>query len=171
LRTVDRNATIDLSGGFLHDPAGRTGGHLGLRYHGRLGGRDVELGVQGRVEDNWLLDIQRYTIGSDLGFGPLGVHASGFDEVHPNAASQQFESGLDGYDLAIEARIPYLPWASLEGHRFWQVGPDGEMAVLRDRLGLKLTPLTILEIEAGTQSEAALRSWFAMLRCRIGLAG
>jgi hypothetical protein len=168
-RTVDRDAAIDLHGSVLHDPAGLVGGHLGVRYRGRFRDRDGRLGLQGRVEDNWLLEVRRYTIETELGLGPLDVRASAFDEVHQNAAGQQFESRLDGYDLAIEARIPYLPWASLNAHRFWQVAATGEMAVMRDRLSLRLTPVTALEIEAGTQSEAALRSWFAQLRCRIDL--
>jgi len=169
-RTVDRDAAIDLHGSVLHDPAGRTGGHLGVRYHGRFRGRGVMLGVQGSVEDNWLLDVERYTIGTELGLGPLDVRVSGFDEVHQDPAGHQIaERRLDGYDLAIDARIPYLPWASLKAHRFWQVAANGEFAVTRERLSLRLTPLTALEIEAGTQSEAALRSWFAQLRCRIDL--
>ena len=170
LRTVDRDVAIDLQGGVLHDPAGRTGGHLGMRYHGRIQGRDVTLGAQGSIEDKWLQHVERYTIRAELGLGPLDVRASAFDDAPRNPASHQIaERRLDGYDLAIDARIPYLPWAALEAHRSWQVAANGENSITRDRLSLRLTARAALEIEAGTQDEAALRSWFAQLRCRIDL--
>ena len=170
LRTADRDAAIDLHGGVLHDPAGRTGGHLGMGYHGRIRGREVMWGAQAGIEDNWLQELERYTIGTELKLGPLEVRASAFDEVPQNPASRQIAARrLDGYDLAIGARIPYLPWASLEAHRSWQIVANGENAITRDRLSLRLTARAALAIEAGTQDEGALRSWFAQLRCRIDL--
>ena len=81
LRTVDRDASIDLHGQVLHDTTGRTDGHLGLRYHGRVHGRQVTLGLQGAIDNDWLQDVERYTLGAELRLGQLGVRASGFDDA------------------------------------------------------------------------------------------
>ena len=146
--SVDRDASIDLHGHVLHDTTGRTGGHLGLRYHGRVHGRQVTLGLQGAIENDWLQDVERYTLGAELRLGQLEVRASVFDDVPQHPATRQIaERRLDGYQIAIDARIPYLPWASLEVDRFWQMAANGETATTRDRLSLRLTPLAPLEIE------------------------
>lgn len=167
LRTLDRDASIDLYGRVGHDTAGRSGGHLGFRYRGRIQGQDVTLGLQGGVENNWLQDVERYTVGAELGLSLIEVRASVFDDVPQHPATRRIAARrLDGYDLAIQARIPYLPRAALEAHRFWQIEANGETASTRDRLSLRLAPLAI---EAGTESAAELRSWFAQLRWRIEL--
>jgi hypothetical protein len=172
LRSVDRDVSIDLHGHVLHDTTGRTGGHLGLRYHGRVHDRQVTLGLQGEIENNWLQDVERHTLGTELRLGQIEVRASVFDDVPQHPATRRIaERRLDGYQIAIGARIPYLPWASLEVDRFWQGAADGETAITRDRLSLRLTPLSSLEIETGTQGEAGLRSWFAQLRWRVRLDG
>jgi hypothetical protein len=168
LRTVDRDASIDLHGRVLHDTTGRTDGHLGLRYHGRVHDRQVTLGLQGAIDNNWLQDLERYTLGAELGLSPFAVRASVFDDVPRHSASRLAGRRLDGYDLAIEARIPYLPWGSLEAHRSWRVATDRAAGMTSDLLALRLAPL---EIEAGTQDEAGLRSWFAQLRWRVRLDG
>jgi Inverse autotransporter, beta-domain len=166
LRTVDRDA-IDLRGGVVHDVAGRTAGELGVRYVGRVQGQDVSLGMQGGVENHRFQDLERYTVGAELGLSPLELRASMFDEIPQNPASRQMaERRLDGYDLAIAARIPYLPWAALEAQRFQRIEADGAPGITRNRLSLHLASL---EIETGTQTEAELRSWFAQLRWRIAL--
>jgi hypothetical protein len=168
LRTVDRDA-IDLRGGVVHDVGGRTAGELGLRYAGRIHGRDVSLDMQGGLESRRLQEVERYTMGSELGLSPLEMRASVFDEIPRHPASRQIaERRLDGYDLAITAPIPYLPRAALEVRRFRRIETDGAPGTTRDRLGLRLASL---EIAAGTQTEAELRSWFAQLRWRIALGG
>jgi hypothetical protein len=171
LRTVD-HASIDLHGSGLHDVAGRTGGHLGLRYHGRIQGRQVMLGLQGGLDNGWLQGLERHTVGTELRLGQLEVRASLFDDIPQQPEIRRIaERRLDGYDLEIKAPIPYLSGASLEAHRLWQMGANGETAITRDRLGLRLTPFAPLEIETGTQSGAGLRSWSAQLRWRVRLDG
>jgi Inverse autotransporter, beta-domain len=172
LRTVDHDASIDLHGHVLHDTTGRTDGHLGLRYHGRVHARQMTLGLQGAIDNNWQQDVERYTLGAELRLGQLGVRASGFDDAPQRPATRQIaKRRLDGYQIAIDARIPYLPWASLEVDRFWQMAANGEGATTRDRVSLRLTPLAPLQIGAGTQREGELRSAFAQVRWRVMLGG
>jgi hypothetical protein len=172
LRSVDRDVSIDLHGHGLHDTTGRTGGHLGLRYHGRVHDRQVTLGLQGAIENNWLHGVERYTLGTELRLGQLEVRASGFDDVPQHPATRRIAGRrLDGYQIAIDTRIPYLPWASLEVDRFWQMAANGESATTRDRVSLRLTPLAPLQIEAGTQREGEPRSAFAQVRWRVMLGG
>ena len=171
-RTVDRDAAIDLHGRVMHDPAGRTAGNLGFRYRGRFEGQPIGFGLEGGVENRWLEDVERYTVGAELRLSSLEVRARLFDDVPQNPASQRsVERRLDAYDLEVNARIPYLAWAWLKVHRFWQIEANGETEVTRDRISLRLTPFAPLEIETGTQGQAELRSWFAQLRWRIKLGG
>lgn len=171
-RAARRDASIDLHGGIVHDATGRTGGNFGLRYRGQLEGWQVMVGLEGAVEDRWLQDLERYTIGAELGLGSLEVRASLFDDVLRNPASSQIaDRRLDGYDLEVNAQIPHLSWAWLKVHRFWQIEASGEAEITRDRLSLQLAPLGALEIEAGTEAQTELRSWFAQLRWRITLGG
>jgi hypothetical protein len=168
LRTVDRDA-IDLRGGVVHDAAGRTAGELGLRYVGRVRSQDVSLGMQGAVEIHRLQDFGRYTVSAELGVSSVEVRASVFDDIPRHPASRQIaERRLDGYDLAIAAPIPYLPRAALEAQRVRRIEASGASGITRDRVSLRLASL---EIAAGTQTEAELRSWFAQLRWRIALGG
>jgi hypothetical protein len=172
LRSVDRDVAIDLYGRVLHDTTGRTGGHLGLRYQGRLQNRHVTVGLQGEIENNWLQYVERYTLGTELSLDQIEVRGSVFDDVPQHPATRRIaERRLDGYEIAIGVGIPYLRWAWLEVNRFWQMAADGETAITRDRLSLRLMPLLPLEIETGTQGEAGFRSWFAQLRWRVRLAG
>jgi hypothetical protein len=171
-RAVGRDASVDLHGEVIHDPAGRTGGRLGLRYQGRLEGRQLMLGLEGAVENRWLQDLERYTIGAELHLSPLEVRASLFDDVVRSPATPEItDRSFDGYDLEVNARIPYLPWVWLRAHRFWQLQASGDAAITQDRLSLRLVPLVPLEIEAGTEAQTELRSWFAQLRWRITLGG
>jgi hypothetical protein len=172
LRSVDRDVAIDLHGHALHDAAGRTGGDLGLRYRGRVHDRHVTLGLQGGIENHWLQDVERYTLGTELRLGQIELHASVFDDVLQHPATRRIaERRLDGYQIAIGTRIPHLPWAALEVDRFRQMAANDGAAITRDRLSLRLTPLSPLEIETGIQSDAGLRSGFAQLRWRVRLDG
>jgi hypothetical protein len=172
LRSIDRNTVIDLYGGVIHDTSGRTAGDLGLRYSGRFNDQPVMAGLGGAVENRWLQAVERYTINAELRLGLLEIRASMFDEVPENPATRQIaKRRLDGYDLQVDARLPYLSWAWLKVHRFWQIAADGESGITRDRISLRLIPLVPLEIETGTQAQAELRSWFAQLRWRIKLGG
>lgn len=169
-RTVDHDAAIDLHGRVMHDPAGRTGGNLGFRYRGRFEGQPIGFGLEGGVENRWLEDVERYTMGAELRLSALEVRAHVFDDVAQHPASHRIATRrLDAYDLKVNARIPYVPWAWLTIHRFWQIAANSETAVTQDRISVRLTPYALLEIEAGTQNQAELRSWFAQLRWRIAL--
>lgn len=164
------DSAIDLHGYVVYDTAGRTGGDVGLRYQGRWHDQDVTLGVQGGVEDRWLEEFERYRFGAELRLRPLEVRANLYDDVPAHPVRRQIaERRLDGYDLEIGARIPFVPWAWLRANRFWQIAVNGETVSTRDRISLRLTPLAPLEIETGTQSQTEDRSWFAWLRWRMKL--
>ena len=161
---------VDLHGRMIYDTAGVTRGDVGLRYQGRWHDHDMAVGVQGGVEDRWLQGLQRYSIGSEFRLSALEMRAQVHDDVPERPASRQIaERKLDGYDLEVRAPLPLVPRARLRASRSWQLAFNGEAVTVRDRLGLRPTPQSPLEIETGTQSQAEARSWFAQLRWRMKL--
>ena len=170
LASPHRDAAIDFHGRVVHDTAGHTAGDIGLRYHGRWRDQDVTLGVQGGIEDRWLQELQRYSLGAAVRVSSLELRANLYDDVpaHP-ASSAIAERRLDGYDLEVGAQVPFVPWARLRAGHFGQIAVNGETVTTGDRISLRLTPLSPLEIETGTQRHAEYRSWFARLRWRMKL--
>ena len=170
LLSAHHDAAIDLHGRVVYDTAGDTGGDIGLRYQGRWHDHDVALGVQGGVEDRRLQALQRYSFGAELRLSALEVRANLYDEVPEHPASRHIaERRLDGYDLEVGTPLPFLPWARLRASRFWQLAVNGDAVTTCDRISLRLTPLSPLEIEGGTRSQAEDRSWFTQLRWRMKL--
>jgi hypothetical protein len=170
LVSARQDAAVDLHGRVVYDAAGGTAGDVGLRYHGRWRDHDFALGVQGGVEDRWLQALQRYRLGAEVGLSVLDLRANLYDEVPERPASRQIAARrLDGYDLEVGAPLPFVPWARLRASRFWQLAVNGDAVTTRDRISLQLTPLSPLEIETGTQSQAEARSWFTQLRWRMKL--
>jgi hypothetical protein len=167
LASARHDATVDLHGRVVHDTSGRTGGDLGLRYRGRWDGRDVSLDVQGGVDNRWLEALRRYSFGADLRLSSLEVSAHLYDDIPAHPASREIaERRLDGYELEISSRLPFVPWAGLRAGHSWQVAVNGETVTTSDRLSLRVAPL---EIETGTRSVADDRVWFAQLRWRMKL--
>jgi hypothetical protein len=172
MASANRDASIDLHGRLVHDASGQTGGDIGLRYQGRWYDRDVTLGMQGGVEDRWLEALRRYSFGAEFRLSPLEARVTLYDDVPARPATAQVaERRLDGYDLEVGARVPFVPWARLGASRFWQTAIDADTATTCDRITLRLTPLSPLELETGAQSEAEDRSWFTQLRWRMELGG
>jgi hypothetical protein len=170
LASARHNGAIDLHGRVVYDASGRTGGDVGLRYQGRWHEHDVALGVQGGVEDRWLENLQRYSFGAEFRLSPLEVRANVYDDVPEHPATREIaERRLDGYDVEVGAQLPFVPWARLRASRFWQTAVNGHAVTTCDRISLRLTPLSPLEIETGMQSEAENRSWFTRLRWRMKL--
>ena len=170
LASTQHEASIDLHGNVVYDATGHTGGDLGVRYEGRWHDHDVALGVQGGVEDRWLEELQRYSISTELRLSSLEVRANLYDDVPARPATREVaERRLDGYDVAVSAGLPFLPWARLRASRLWQIAVNGDAVTTCHRFSLRLTPLSPLEIETGMQSEAEARSWFTQLRWRMSL--
>ena len=170
LASAYHDASIDLHGRVVYDAAGRTAGDVGLRYQGRWYDHDLALGVQSGVEDRRLEHLQRYSFGAELHLSSFEVRANLYDEVPEHPASRQIaERRLDGYDLDVGAPIPFVPWARLRASRFWQLAVNGDTVTTRERISLRLTPLSPLEIETGAQSAADEGSWFTQLRWRMKL--
>jgi hypothetical protein len=162
-----------LRGQLSHEPAGRSLSDLGLFYRHRLLGRDLTLGVNGAVEEGRLLDYQRFALGTTVRSAAFEFRASLFDDV---PGQDLVERGLpdrmlDGYDLAVAASMPGLPWARVEAQSRWQVAIDSDQVSESNGLSLKLKPLPPLEAEAGTSSVGEDRFWFARLRFKIPLGG
>jgi Inverse autotransporter, beta-domain len=170
MASAHHDASIDLHGRLVHDASGQTGGDVGLRYQGRWYDHDVTLGVQGGVEDRWREELRRYSFGAELRLSPLEARGTVYNDVPARPAGGEIERRLDGYDLEVGAQLPFVPWARLHASRFWQTAVDGETTTC-DRVALRLTPLSPLEIETGAQSEAEDRSWFTQLRWRMELGG
>ena len=170
LASTYHHSAIDLHGRLVYDTTGRASGDLGLRYQGRWHDQDVMLGVRGGVEDRWLQELQRYSLGAELRLRSLEVRANLYDDAPAYPATRQIaERRLDGYDLDAGAQIPFVPWAWLRANRLWQIAVNSETVSIRDRISLRLTPLAPLEIETGAESQAETRSWFARLRWRMKL--
>jgi hypothetical protein len=170
LASAQHDASIALHGRVVYDTAGRTGGDVGLRYQGRWYDHDISLAVHGGVEDRSLEELQRYSFGAELRLSPLKVRTSLYDDVPERPASRQIaERKLDGYELEVDAQLPFVPWARLRASRFWQIAVNGCSVTTGDRISLRLAPLSPLEIETGAHSQAEDRSWFTQLRWRMQL--
>jgi hypothetical protein len=170
LTSARHAAAIDLHGRVAHDASGRTGGDLGLRYRGRWRHRDVSLGVQGGVDDRWREELQRFSLGAEFHLSSLELHAQLYDDVPARSANREIaERRLDGYDIGVGVALPYLSWARLHASRSWQIAVNGETVTADDRVSLRLSPLSGVEIETGTGSQTADRSWFTQLRWRLQL--
>jgi hypothetical protein len=173
LRSWQHGDRLWLRGHFEHDPGGRNVGDLGLFYRPRVLDGDLTLGVSGAVEDRWLLDYRRFGVGATARSSAFEFSASLFDDV---AGRQLAETGvpdrrLDGYDIALAARVPGLPWARVQAKRRWQVAVAGDQVSDGDALSLQIKPLAPLGVEAGTTATGDHRSWFAKLRFKIRLGG
>jgi Inverse autotransporter, beta-domain len=170
LASAQHDASVDLHGRMLYDASGSTAGDIGLRYQGRWYEHDIALGVRGGVEDRWLEELQRYSLGGELGLSSLEMRANLYDDIAEHPASREIaRRRLDGYDLEVSAPLPFVPWARLRASRFWQLAQDGNAVAICDSLSLRLAPLAPLEIESGVQNEAEYRSWFTQLRWRVKL--
>jgi hypothetical protein len=122
------------------------------------------------VEDRWLDELQRYSLGAEFHLSSLELRAQLCDDVAARPASREIaERRLDGYDVGVGVALPYLSWARLQASRSWQIAANGETVTAGDRVSLRLTALARLEIETGTRSQAADRSWFTQLRWRLQL--
>ena len=170
LASAYHDASIDLHGRVIYDTAGHRAGDVGLRYQGRWYDHDVALGVQGGVEDRRLAELQRYSFGAELLLSPLELRANVYDDIPAHPASRQIaERRLDGYNLEVGAQLPFLPWVRLRASRFWRTAVNGETVTTCDRIRVRLTPLSPLEIETGAQRQAEDRSWFTQLRWSMKL--
>ena len=173
LQTGSNQDRLSLRGRFGHDPAGRTGGDLGLRYQRPFFGQDVTLGLDGAVEDYWVQEYRRFGVATEFSSSSLMLRTTLFDDVPDDRAALRGvpDRKLDGYEIEASARLPYLPWVRLEAKKSWQIVVDSGQPTESDRFSLHLEPLAPLEIEAGTASAGAGRSWFAKLRFKIRLGG
>jgi hypothetical protein len=173
LRSGQGRDRLWLRGQFRHEPAGGNLSDLGLFYRQRLLGEEMTLGVNGALEDRQLLDYERFALGTIVRSRVFELRASLFDDVPGQdlLARGVPDRMLDGYDLAVAAEMPKLPWARVEARRRWQVAVDSDHISESTGLSLRLTPLPPLEAEAGTSTGGEARSWFARLRFKIALGG
>jgi hypothetical protein len=169
LQTAADGDRLWLGEHFTHDPAGQTGGNLALYYRPHLLDQDLTLAVTGRVENHWLQDYQRFGIGTSVRSDRFELGTTLYDDVAGSAGAR--DRRLDGYGIALGARVPELPWAWIRANRQWQTPVDGEITTVSDRLSLQLGPFAPLEVETGTTGDGDQRSWFAQLRFRIELGG
>ncbi len=173
LRTAAHGDRLWVGEHFTHDPAGQTGGDLALHYRPHLLDQDLTLTVSGRVENHWLQDYQRFGIGTSVRSDRFELGTTLYDDVAGSAGARAGvpDRQLDGYGIALGARVPELPWAWIRANRQWQTPVDGETTTVSDRLSLQLGPFVPLEVETGTTGDGDRRSWFAQLRFRIDLGG
>ena len=169
LRSWRRGTLLWLRGRLAHDPGGPLLGELGLHYRPPLPGRELTLSASGLLEDHQgPLDQRRYGVAAALRAHDFEATATLYDDV-ADAGQGISDRALDGYDLALGARVPSLPWAWVRARQRWQVAVDGTQGSVRNDLSLQLTPLTPLEVEAGASDDGQRRDWFAKLRLKLRL--
>jgi hypothetical protein len=144
---------------------------LGLYYRPSLPGHELTLSLGGLLEDHGLLDYQRYGVSAGLRAHDLEASVRLFDDVAEAgpAAGGIADRPLDGYDIALAARLPRLPWAWLRARQRWQIAVDSTQVTTRDELSLQLAPFTPLKLEAGLSDDGARRDWFTRLRFKVEL--
>jgi hypothetical protein len=171
LRSARRGDLVWLRGHLGHDPNGPLAADLGLYYRPRLPGHDLTLSLGGLVEDHGLRDYQRYGVVATVRSPDFEASGTLFDDVADAspAANGIVDRPLDGYDVALAARLPNVPWAWLRARRRWQIAVDGSDVTLRDELSLQLRPLAPLALEAGIADTGRRSDWFARLRLKIQL--
>lgn len=154
-----------------HDPAGRTSGHLGLQYRRPIRGDNVQFGLSGGVQDYWLADYRRYSLAAELHSSIFRIRGLVFDDVADGriGATEVPDRRLDGYEVDVAARVPFVPATWLKASRRWRVPVNSEQASVAEQISLRITPIAPVEIETGTSATALDRNWFARLRFKIRL--
>ena len=173
LRSRRHGDLLWLRGHLGHDPSGPLAADLALYYRPSVPGRDLTLSLGGLVEDHGPLDYQRYGVVATLRSPDLEASGRLFDDIADNspATTGIADRPLDGYDIALAARVPRLPWAWVRARQRWQIAVGETEATTRDELSLQLRPLTPLELEAGISDNGERRDWFTRLRFKIKLGG
>ena len=162
---------LSLRGRFGVDPGGVSSGRVGLIWRREVIGRPLAVGLDGGLEEHWLADYRRLALTSELRLSNVELRARLHDDV-PGARRARDgleDRRLDGYQLDIRTRLPFVPWAWASAGRSWQAACDAENGVVSDRLSLLLRPLLPLEFEGGTAGGDSPRSWFARLRLALKL--
>ncbi len=133
----------------------------------------MTLGLDGAIEDYWLQEYRRFGVATEFSSSSLKLRTTLFDDVPDDRAALRGvrDRRLDGYEIEVSARLPYLSWVWLEAKKSWQIVVDSDRPTESDRFSLHLEPLPPLEIETGTASTGDSRSWFAKLRFKIRLGG
>lgn len=168
LRSWRRGTLLWLRGHLAHDPGGALVGDLGLHYRPSLPDQEPTLSLSGLVEDHGALGHRRYGVAAALRARDFEATGTLYDDV-ADAGQRVSDRALDGYDIALAARVPRLPWAWVRARQRWQIALDGTQASVRDDLSLQLRPFTPLEVEAGASDDGQRRDWFAKLRLKLRL--
>jgi len=170
-RSWRRGDLLWLRGHLAHDPSGPLAADLGLFYRPRLPGYEPTLSLSGLFEDHRLPGYRRYGVAAALRSRDLEVTGTLFDDVADAARPGDgiADRALDGYDVALAARIPRLRWVWLRARQRWQIAVDGTQASTRDDLSLQLRPFAPIELEAGTSDNRQRSDWFARLRLKLKL--
>ena len=109
LRSWRRGTLLWLRGHLAHDPDGPLVGDLGLHYRPSVPDHELTLSVGGLIEDHGPLAYQRYGVTAALRSRDLEASGTIYDDV-ARAGHQISDRALDGYDIALAARAPRLPW-------------------------------------------------------------
>ena len=132
-------------------------------------GHELTLSVGGLLEDHHgPLDLRRYGVTAALRARDFEATGTFYDDI-TDVGQGISDRALDGYDVALAARVPRLPWAWLRAHQKWQIAVDSTEASMHRDLSLQLRPFTPLEVEAGASDDGQRRDWHARLRLKLKL--
>ena len=168
LRSGRRGTLLWLRGHLAQAPDGPVVGDLGLHYRPRLPDHELTLSLTGLVEDHGALDYRRYGVVVAARSREFDASGTLYEDV-ADAGRQAPGRPLDGYDVALAARLPGVPWAWLRARRQWQMAIDGTRPAARNDVSLQLRPFTPLELEAGASDDGQRSDWFTRLRLTLRL--
>ena len=169
LRSWRRGTLLWLRGHLARAPEGPLVGDLGLHYRPRLRGHELTLSVGALLEDHHgPLDFRRYGVTAALRARDFEAAGTFYDDI-ADVGQEISDRALDGYDVALAARVPRLPWAWVRARQKWQVAVDSTAASVRKDLSLQLRPLGPVAVEAGASDDGQRRDWYARLRVKLRL--
>jgi hypothetical protein len=130
--------------------------NLGLGYRRLLLDNTVLVGANAFFDYDFDFNHQRPSVGIEAKWAGLDFGANkywGISSAHSKDDPDIREQALDGHDLKIKAQVPFVPWARVQGRRYWW---DTEQAVNDIKgweLGVELDLIQNLRIDAGVSSD------------------
>ncbi|MGB0670480.1 MAG: inverse autotransporter beta domain-containing protein [Rhodospirillales bacterium] len=95
--------------------------NAGLGYRRLLFNNAVLVGVNGFYDYGWKYHHQRASAGAEVKWAGLDLSSNYYWRISGthSAGDNSFEDVLDGHDVRLAAQVPFVPWARVQGRRYW----------------------------------------------------
>ena len=146
--------------------------NLGFGYRRLVLGEGLMLGANTFFDYEAPFDHRRVGMGGEIRSGPLELNVNYYNAISRKVKADggAHERALDGYDLEMGAQLPYLPWARVFGKYFYWDTVQKAKNVQGKRVGLRLRPFPLAEIEVGyTDDNFNPPATFVHIRVSLGL--